>query len=136
MKRVLVTGATGFLGAHVVLALRGRDVEVVALCRGDARAIEGDGVQVEQGDVLDGERVREAAAGCDGAIHCAGKVSRDAEDAEALYACTSRGRARPRRVRGGRRRARRRRVHERDGRGERGRRPRRDRGRPDALSRS
>jgi dihydroflavonol-4-reductase len=84
MKRVLVTGATGFVGAHVVRALRAREVQVVAMCRGDARAIEGDGVEVKKGDVLDGERVREVAAGCDGAIHCAGKVSRSAEDAETM----------------------------------------------------
>ncbi|MGO8996183.1 MAG: NAD-dependent epimerase/dehydratase family protein [Polyangiaceae bacterium] len=84
MKRVLVTGATGFVGAHVVRALRARDVQVVALFRGDARAIEGTGVEVKKGDVLDGERVRDAASGCDGAIHCAGKVSRDAADAETL----------------------------------------------------
>jgi dihydroflavonol-4-reductase len=84
MKRVLVTGATGFVGAHVVRALRGREVEVVAMCRGEARAIEELGARVEKGDVLDSERVRGAAAGCDGAIHCAGKVSRDAADAEAM----------------------------------------------------
>jgi dihydroflavonol-4-reductase len=84
MKRVLVTGATGFVGGHVVRALRARGVHVVGMCRGDARALERDGVEVKKGDVLDVERVREAAAGCGGAIHCAGKVSRSAADAEEM----------------------------------------------------
>ena len=37
------------------------------------------------GSVLDAAAVRKAAAGCDGAFHCAGKVSRDEKDAEELY---------------------------------------------------
>jgi dihydroflavonol-4-reductase len=37
------------------------------------------------GDVLDGDAVRAAAKGCEGAFHCAGRVSRRPEDAEPLY---------------------------------------------------
>ena len=73
MSKYLVTGATGFLGSHLVAALRARGHEVVAFSR--ARG----------GDVLDAGAVRAAAAGCDGAFHCAGKVSRDERDAEELY---------------------------------------------------
>src|SRR5690349_14579540 len=38
-KRVLVTGATGFVGRHVLeaLAARGDDVEVIAACRDPAK---------------------------------------------------------------------------------------------------
>jgi dihydroflavonol-4-reductase len=82
MKRVLVTGATGFLGSHVVLALRARDVRVVAFARGDTPSV--DGVEVRRGDILDRAKLSEAAAGCDGAIHCAGRVSRAPGDAEAM----------------------------------------------------
>ncbi|MGH7294754.1 MAG: NAD-dependent epimerase/dehydratase family protein, partial [Polyangiaceae bacterium] len=71
--RVLVTGATGFLGAHLVQALQAHGHEVVPYSRSRG------------GDVLDGGRVKAAAQGCDGAFHCAGKVSRRPEDAEALY---------------------------------------------------
>lgn len=71
--RYLVTGATGFLGTHVARALEARGHEVVRFARATG------------GDVLDGARVRAAAAGCAGAFHCAGKVSRRREDAEALY---------------------------------------------------
>ncbi len=71
--RVLVTGATGFLGTHLVASLEARGHEVVPFSRRHG------------GDVLDGGAVRAAAAGCDGAFHCAGKVSRKPADAEELY---------------------------------------------------
>ncbi|HEX3344373.1 MAG TPA: NAD-dependent epimerase/dehydratase family protein [Polyangiaceae bacterium] len=71
--RYLVTGATGFLGAHLVASLEARGHEVTPFSRSHG------------GDVLDAGAVRAAAAGCDGAFHCAGKVSRKPGDAEALY---------------------------------------------------
>lgn len=73
MSRYLVTGASGFLGSHLVRALEARGHAVVAFSR--ARG----------GDVLDPQALRAAAAGCDGAFHCAGSVSRKREDAEAMY---------------------------------------------------
>jgi dihydroflavonol-4-reductase len=73
MGKYLVTGATGFLGAHLVRALAAHGHEVVAFSR------EGGG------DVLDPQSVRASAAGCHGAFHCAGKVSRKLADAEELY---------------------------------------------------
>ena len=82
MKRILVSGGTGFLGGHVVTALRARGVEVVGLRRGEAASEKG--ITWVRGDVLDAESVKRAAAGCDGAIHCAGLVSRSPDDAEAL----------------------------------------------------
>jgi dihydroflavonol-4-reductase len=71
--KYLVTGATGFLGSHLVSLLRARGHEVVPFSRSNG------------GDVLDAAAVRKAAVGCDGAFHCAGKVSRDENDAEELY---------------------------------------------------
>jgi dihydroflavonol-4-reductase len=71
--RFLVTGATGFLGSHLVRALEAHGHEVVAFARSSG------------GDVLDADAVRRAAAGCRGAFHCAGRVSRKPADAEALY---------------------------------------------------
>ncbi|MBV9947885.1 MAG: NAD-dependent epimerase/dehydratase family protein [Myxococcales bacterium] len=73
MSKYLVTGATGFLGAHLVAALHARGHEVVPFSRAAG------------GDVRDAAQVRAAAAGCQGAFHCAGPVSRRAEDAETLY---------------------------------------------------
>jgi dihydroflavonol-4-reductase len=84
MKRVLVTGASGFVGSHVVRALVARGASVVALVRQASLPLECSSVQVARGDVLDPEAVREAASGCDGAIHCAGRVSRSAHDADEM----------------------------------------------------
>jgi dihydroflavonol-4-reductase len=73
VSKYLVTGATGFLGGHLVSALHARGHEVVPFSRSNG------------GDVLDAASVRAAAAGCAGAFHCAGKVSRDEADAGELY---------------------------------------------------
>jgi dihydroflavonol-4-reductase len=71
--KFLVTGATGFLGTHLVQALEVHGHEVVRFSRATG------------GDVLDAALVARAAEGCVGAFHCAGRVSRDPRDAEALY---------------------------------------------------
>ena len=85
MSRTLVTGATGFLGRHLVTQLREAGHSVNALCRGNDPALTALGVDVVRGDVLDATTVRAAADGCDTLYHCAGLVSRLPEDAEALY---------------------------------------------------
>lgn len=85
MSRYLVTGATGFLGAHLVSHLRDKGHDVVALVRGDAGDLADRGVTIAKGDILDPHAVNAAATGCDGVFHCAGKVSRRAEDAALLH---------------------------------------------------
>ncbi len=85
MSRYLVTGATGFLGRHLVNVLMEQGHVVVALCRKGSPEFEAQGLSVRVGDVLDGASVRGAAEGCDGVFHCAGMVSRKREDAELLY---------------------------------------------------
>jgi dihydroflavonol-4-reductase len=76
---ILVTGATGFLGRHVVAALAGQPVR--ALVRQPAR-----GLDCEQvvGDVLDPASLEAAARGARAVIHAAGLVSRDPADAGRL----------------------------------------------------
>src|SRR5271155_5693511 len=83
--RVLVTGATGFLGGHLAEQLRREGHEVVALCREEEPERGARGIRVLRGDVLDRESVEGAAERCEGVFHCAGMVSRDPEDAEALH---------------------------------------------------
>jgi dihydroflavonol-4-reductase len=82
VSRYLVTGSTGFLGRHLVAALRAHGHDVVAIVRKatDVPA----GVAPMRGDVLDKASIERAAAGCDGVFHCAGMVSRRPEDAEEL----------------------------------------------------
>lgn len=87
MPRYLVTGATGFLGTHLVRELVEHGHEVVAFARnvGDLDEALAARVIARRGDVLDEGSVRDAASGCAGVFHCAGKVSRRAEDAEELH---------------------------------------------------
>jgi dihydroflavonol-4-reductase len=85
MSRLLITGATGFLGRHLSASLRKAGHDVVALCRKEAPDLAALGVTVKPGDVLDAASVRAAAEGCDALFHCAGKVSRLPEDAEEMY---------------------------------------------------
>lgn len=86
--KLLITGAAGFLGHHVVERAREHGYEVVALVR-DAKAptatrLAGEGVTIVEGDVLDAAAVERAAAGCTAVLHCAGKVSRNKADALAM----------------------------------------------------
>lgn len=77
MRTALVTGATGFIGRHVVDGLLDRGVAVRALVRSPARAahLRRDGVEVVTGS-LDGiDAWRGAIAGCDAVFHCAGLVA-------------------------------------------------------------
>lgn len=85
MSRYLVTGGTGFLGHHLIRSLRAAGHEVVALCRKPAPELSELGAEVRSGDVLDAATVTAAATGCDGLFHCAGLVSRDPADAEAMW---------------------------------------------------
>ena len=88
MPSLLLTGATGFLGYYVAEALLASGRKVVALARdpgSEAAQRLGERVEWVQGDILDVDAVAKAAQGCDALLHCAGKVSRDAEDAIALH---------------------------------------------------
>lgn len=68
---VLVTGGTGFVGPHVVHALRGRETAVRALVRDPARAtrLAAWGVELTRGDVTDTTSLRAACEGVDAVVH-------------------------------------------------------------------
>jgi dihydroflavonol-4-reductase len=71
--RVLVTGATGCVGANVVEALLARGHEVRAMQRSTSRLIALDGLAPEMvvGDVLNLDSLRAAMDGCDWVVHAA-----------------------------------------------------------------
>jgi len=80
--KLLVTGATGFLGSTLVPMLReeGHDVRVLVRSGLPFRDAE-----VVKGDVRDPDSVRRALAGVEGLYHLAGLVSRDPADARKMY---------------------------------------------------
>ncbi|MDX2054909.1 MAG: SDR family oxidoreductase [Polyangiaceae bacterium] len=69
-KVVLVVGATGAVGRKVVKAVRARGHHVRALVRSgsDPRAIEGDGVSIARGDMMDPPSLEAAMRGADAVI--------------------------------------------------------------------
>src|SRR3954463_4699329 len=75
--RALVTGATGFVGSHLVEALQSRSVEVTALARSAAKAADliRRGVRVVSGDLDRSDALTEAARGQDVVFHVAGMVA-------------------------------------------------------------
>ena len=68
---VLVTGGTGFVGPHVVHALRAKDTPVRALVRNPSRAtrLTAWGVEPAAGDVTDPASLRAACEGVDAVVH-------------------------------------------------------------------
>ncbi|HET7601984.1 MAG TPA: NAD-dependent epimerase/dehydratase family protein [Gemmatimonadales bacterium] len=73
----LVTGATGFVGGHVVAALLARGIPVTALVRSRQKAagLERDGVRLVIGDLHDDRALREACEGQAVVQHVAGVIA-------------------------------------------------------------
>lgn len=76
MSTALVTGASGMLGTYLVQELTERGWRARALVRSPRRArhLEGMGVELTEGDLLDGESLLKAASGCDLIIHAAAAI--------------------------------------------------------------
>jgi dihydroflavonol-4-reductase len=74
--RVLVTGATGYIGSWVVreLASRGHAVRILARAQSNLASLAGVEVEIARGDVLDPASVARAVEGCEGLVHAAGVV--------------------------------------------------------------
>ena len=68
---ILVTGGSGFVGGHVVHALRaaGQDVRCVVRDRRRGERLEAWGCELLEGDVTDPESLRAAVAGCGTVVH-------------------------------------------------------------------
>jgi nucleoside-diphosphate-sugar epimerase len=76
ISKILVTGATGFIGGHVTRYLVSRGIEVSCLVRkgSDAGFIQDLPVKYFIGDITDPDSLRDAFRGQDAIIHAAGKV--------------------------------------------------------------
>lgn len=84
----LVTGGTGFLGAHVVRALLRRGRSVRCLVRETSRRTNLEGLEIEvvTGDVTDPASLSRAMAGVETVYHCAADYRLYAVDPRELYA--------------------------------------------------
>jgi dihydroflavonol-4-reductase len=73
----LVTGATGFIGSHVVRKLVQKGEKVRVLLRKTSKTINIEGLDVERvyGDVMEKDSIKAALEGCDTIYHTAGFVS-------------------------------------------------------------
>ena len=89
----LVTGGTGFVGAHVVRALLARGRSVRCLVRTSSRRanLEGLDVEVVQGDLTDSASLSRAVAGVDNVYHCAADYRLYTTDPRALHAANVAG---------------------------------------------
>jgi len=75
--RAFVTGGTGFVGAHLVQALRARGDRVTCLVRNAAKAqaLGWTDVRLVRGDLEDAVALRDGCAGAEVIYHVAGRIS-------------------------------------------------------------
>jgi len=87
MQKALVTGAAGFIGSHVVRELLSENVEVRCLIRpGEStRNLDGLGVELLTGDILDIAAVEKALDGIDTVFHLAAVYSIWMRDWSRIY---------------------------------------------------
>ena len=97
MKKFLVTGATGFLGSHLLEQLKSQIEKDPAgpslriLCRQRIRWADEPKIEIVYGDIGDPQAVDRAVAGVSGIFHLAGFVSRDPTQAAQLFDTHIRG---------------------------------------------
>jgi uncharacterized protein YbjT (DUF2867 family) len=85
---VLVTGGTGFVGPHIVHALRARELPVRALVRDRSRGsrLAAWGVELVDGDVTDPASLRAAVAGAEVVVHLVAIIKGSPADFERVMA--------------------------------------------------
>ncbi len=83
-RKTLVTGAGGFIGGHLTVALNREHADVRALCRYNSRGDNGtldffdpaeiDGIEIVHGDLRDPESVAQAIDGVELVFHLGAQV--------------------------------------------------------------
>ncbi len=87
---IVITGATGYIGSQVVLALLSRlsggsRLRVIARNSSDCSFLEGLPVDIVRADIMDSLALHEAFRGADTVFHCAGFISYARSSRSALY---------------------------------------------------
>ena len=87
MKRALVTGANGFIGAHVVRAALDAGAEVRAMVRegSDQRSLDGLPIEIVHGDLSDPASLADALAGIDALFNVAARYDLSRRARAAAY---------------------------------------------------
>ncbi|HEX3371111.1 MAG TPA: hopanoid-associated sugar epimerase, partial [Candidatus Acidoferrales bacterium] len=85
--KILVTGATGFLGSHVARGLveRGEEIRVLVRASSDVRALEGLNAERVQGDLRDRESLNRAMQGVQRVFHVAADYRLWAKDPREIH---------------------------------------------------
>ncbi len=85
--KVFLTGATGFIGGHLLRSLLEAGAEVRCLTRAESllRNLDGLDVEVVTGDLRDGGSFRSGLEGCEMVFHCAADYRLYAKNPEELY---------------------------------------------------
>ena len=99
MTAILVTGASGFVGSHLVPALLDAGHHVIAVVRNDAGAMhvarrlsapQGQALDTRRGDVTDPSTLGPALAGADAVLHLAA-IPRDRDGGTSLHRINAEG---------------------------------------------
>lgn len=91
MGKVVVTGASGHIGANLVRELLARGYHVAALVRESSRALEGLDVEHHDGDVLDQDSLDRAFQGAGQVYHLAAYISIQTGERDKLRAVNVKG---------------------------------------------
>lgn len=85
--KVFLTGATGFIGGHLLRSLLEAGAEVRCLTRAESllRNLDGLDVEVVTGDLRDGGSFRSGLEGCEMVFHCAADYRLYSKNPEELY---------------------------------------------------
>ncbi len=85
--KVFLTGATGFIGGHLLRALLEAGAEVRCLRRAESlrRNLDGLEVEVVMGDLRDGDSLRVGLQGCEMVFHCAADYRLFSKNPDELY---------------------------------------------------